>query len=880
DYAQALADGDPILAVIAGSAVNTDGRKSGLTVPSVQAQAALLEKVYAQAGIDPAAIDYLEAHGTGTAVGDPIETRAIGDALGQRRPKNRPLPIGSVKSNMGHLETASGVAGLVKVLHCLQHRTVPATIGLEVPNPHIHFDEWNLTPVTRNLSLRPTGKLTIGINSFGFGGANAHVIVESPPERDALPAVASKMLGCLPVIVSAGSSAALTAAAADFARFLAEQAADSFYDIAYSAFAHREWHAHRLLIFARQASSVVAALQQFAAGHSTSDTPVSSGTALPKARGPVFLYSGNGSQWVGMGRRLLAEEPLFRQSIREVDALFSRYAGFSIEDELLGNNGDDRYQFTEIAQPALFALQVGVTRMLSRHGVLPTAVVGHSVGEVAAAWASGALSLADAVDVIYQRSRLQGLTKGAGKMSALAMGQPACADLLLELGLEGRLVLAGANSSRGVTVAGCPQDLAQLEAALSAKQISYKRLDLDYAFHSPAMDVIEAEIRTSLSHLQPGATTVPFVSTVSGGQLAGARLDAVYWWQNIRQPVAFAPAINSLLDDGVNLFVEIGPHPILRSYVNDCLHDRQIEGRVIPTVRKDDDSPQRVWSVADQTIIAGGRTDWAQFFPQPGRLVRLPNYPWQRERHWHPLTSEALGLLSRRKAHPLLGYPLPQHALTWENQIDIHNLALLADHVVGEATVFPGAGFAELALIAGRLWRDEACVEIEDLEIRAPLLLNDERSSVIRTRIDAQDGSLTISSRELLSNDPWAVHAVARLLGEAHDSLLTGILPALPTRAADFSAEEHATLTHSVGIAYGPAFQCIAHGWIEGHSVLGKLVIPSAIASQIETMLLHPALLDGAFQLVFQLLRGMAAENEGIAYVPTKLGRIAFRVGL
>ncbi|HOL65721.1 MAG TPA: beta-ketoacyl synthase N-terminal-like domain-containing protein, partial [Accumulibacter sp.] len=358
DYAQALADGDPILAVIAGSAVNTDGRKSGLTVPSVQAQAALLEKVYAQAGIDPAAIDYLEAHGTGTAVGDPIETRAIGDALGQRRPKNRPLPIGSVKSNMGHLETASGVAGLVKVLHCLQHRTVPATIGLEVPNPHIHFDEWNLTPVTRNLSLRPTGKLTIGINSFGFGGANAHVIVESPPERDALPAVASKMLGCLPVIVSAGSSAALTAAAADFARFLAEQAADSFYDIAYSAFAHREWHAHRLLIFARQASSVVAALQQFAAGHSTSDTPVSSGTALPKARGPVFLYSGNGSQWVGMGRRLLAEEPLFRQSIREVDALFSRYAGFSIEDELLGNNGDDRYQFTEIAQPALFALQV------------------------------------------------------------------------------------------------------------------------------------------------------------------------------------------------------------------------------------------------------------------------------------------------------------------------------------------------------------------------------------------------------------------------------------------------------------------------------------------------------------------------------------------
>ncbi len=880
DYAQALADGDPILAVIAGSAVNSDGRKSGLTVPSVQAQTALLEKVYAQAGIDPSAIDYFEAHGTGTAVGDPIETRAIGNALGQRRPKNRPLPIGSVKSNMGHLETASGVAGLVKVLHCLRHRTVPATIGLETPNPYIDFDAWNLKPVTRNLALRPSGRLTIGINSFGFGGANAHVIVESPPERGAPPTFASEATDCLPVFVSARTPAALKAAATDFSRFLAEQPADAFYDFAYSAFAHREWHEQRLLIFSSQAATVASALQQFAAGEASSDAAICSGSALSKARGPVFLYSGNGSQWAGMGRRLLAEEPLFRQTIREVDALFNRYADYSIEDELLGRNGDDRYQYTEIAQPTLFALQVGLTRMLRQRRLMPVAVVGHSVGEVAAAWASGALSLADAVAVIYQRSRLQGLTKGAGQMSAVAMGQPACTELLLELGLEKRLVLAGANSSRGVTVAGCPQDLTRLEASLTARQISFKRLDLDYAFHSPAMDAVEAEIRTSLAQLRPGATSIPFVSTVSGRQLPGEQLDAAYWWLNVRQPVAFAAAIDSLLDDGINLFVEIGPHPILRSYVSDCLHDRQIEGRVIPTLRKNEDLPRLVWSAAEQTMIAGGQIDWVRFFPQPGRRLRLPSYPWQRERHWHPVTSETLGLLYRHKMHPLLGYPLPQHALSWENQLDIHALPLLADHVVGDATVFPGAGFAELALIAGRLWHNEAIVEIEELEIRAPLLLNDERSNVIRTHIDAQDGSLTISSRELLSDDPWAVHAVARLLGEAHDGLLSGSLPELPTRAADFTAAEHATLTHAVGIAYGPAFQCIERGWIEDNSVLGKLYIPPVIASQIETMLLHPALLDCAFQLVFQLLRGMAAENEGIAYVPTKLGRIAFRVGL
>ncbi|MBL8396559.1 MAG: type I polyketide synthase [Candidatus Accumulibacter sp.] len=879
NYEQALADGDPILAVVVGSAVNTDGRKSGLTVPSAQAQAALLEKVYAQAGVDPLAINYLEAHGTGTAVGDPIETRALGDALGRRRPADQPLPIGSVKSNMGHLETASGVAGLIKALHCLQYRTVPATIGLETTNPAIDFTNWNLTVVTRNLPLPPTGKLTIGINSFGFGGANAHVVLESPPECAAPPTPPDRAPGLLPVMVSARTSAALQVAAAEFAEFLAGQAPDAFYDIAYSAFAHRERHDHRLVVFAEQAQTVVATLREFAGEESAAESPVSSGTALANARGAVFLYSGNGSQWAGMGQRLLAEEPRFRQAVREVDALFRRYADYSLEDELAGRNGDDRYQFTEIAQPALFAIQVGITQLLGHRGLTPIAVVGHSVGEVAAAWAAGALTLADAVEVIYQRSRLQGLTKGCGAMSAVALGQEACEELLRELALDDHLAVAGINSSRGVTVAGLPEKLHVLETTLAERQISWKRLDLDYAFHSPAMDGIEAEIRDALSHVRPKATTVPFISTVSGGTLPGQQLHADYWWLNVRQPVRFASAINVLLDQGVNLFVEIGPHPILRSYVSDCLHDLRIEGRVIPTLRKTDDSPRHIWQAAEQSMIAGASIDWPHFFPSPGRRIRLPNYPWQRERYWHPVTSEAMGLLYRRKCHPLLGYPLPQHALLWENQLDTSTLPMLADHVVGDATVFPGAGFAELALSAELAWHNASIVAFDELEIRSPLVLNEGHSSVIRTRIDPQDGSLTISSRELLSDDPWTVHVVARLLGEANESSLNEILPALPTRAADFAAEDHAELTRSVGIAYGPAFQCIDHGWCEGNSVFGVLRIPPVIDPQMALMHLHPALLDGAFQLVFQLLRENAAGNEGIAYVPSKLGRLIFRAG-
>ena len=877
DHDLAVADGDPILAIVAGSVVNTDGRKSGLTVPSPQVQADLLEQAYAQAGIDPAAIDYLEAHGTGTAVGDPIETRAIGLALGQRRPANQPLPIGSVKSNLGHLETASGVAGLVKALHCIKYRAVPATIGVKTVNPNIRLMDWNLDLVTSNRELKQTGKVIIGVNSFGFGGSNAHVILESPPAAS-IAAVETPAEGLLPIIVTARDSVALKAAAREFAGFLSEQPASALYGIAHSAAFRREWHEERAVLFGKQPQAIAEALLDFADAPSEQG-PVESGSALPSAVGPAFIYSGNGSQWAGMGKRLLAEDPLFRATVREVDALFQRHADTSLEDELAGNNGEGRYEFTEIGQPALFALQVGITQMLRQHGISPAAVAGHSVGEVAAAWAAGALSLADAVEVIYQRSRLQGTTKGRGQMSAVGLGAAEIRDLLAELGLSTTLALAGINSARGVTVAGAPAMLARLEAALVEKQIFHKRLDLDYAFHSPEMDSIEPGIRQALSQLQPGETGVPYYSTVSGELLPGDRLDAEYWWHNIRQPVLFEQAIGNLLDSGINLFIEIGPNPVLRSYLNDCLKAHAVEGRVIATAIRDDDSPERIRSAASQAVIAGGRVDWPLFFPRPAGFVQLPNYPWQRERHWHPVTSEAMGLIYRRKVHPLLGYALPQNELSWENQLDTQLYPVLADHVVGEATVFPGAGFAEIALAAALAWHPGELVEIEDLEIRSPLLISDERSTIVRSSIDAQDGRLTIRSREQIGNDPWTLHTVARIVPEAQNTLLRRSAPEFPARDPDFDRASHALLTRAVGIAYGPAFQCIDHGWIEGRSVLAVYRIPDAVDSQLAQTQLHPALLDCAFQLVFQLLKDAVGLQEGVAFVPTAIGRIAFRSG-
>jgi acyl transferase domain-containing protein len=364
DYDKAVADGNQILAVVAGSAVNTDGRKSGLTMPSADAQAALMTQAYASAGISPADIDYLEAHGTGTPVGDPIESRAIGLALGQVRGADKPLLIGSVKSNIGHLEAASGVAGLMKALYCVTHRQVPATIGIKNLNPHIPFAELNLNVATRNHALKPDGTLVVGVNSFGFGGANAHVILQSHTPQAAPPVAQT---GAVPLMITAKDSAGLAAMAESIAQHLDDHPAAGLYDVAYQAMLRRDLHPQRVVVFEADQQQSAQALLDFALDPAAPalSAVVESGRALDQAQGPVFVYSGNGSQWQGMGKALLADA-VFHAAVTEIDTLFQPLAGYSLIAELAGEYGQERYHLTELAQPALFALQVGVTRMLAK----------------------------------------------------------------------------------------------------------------------------------------------------------------------------------------------------------------------------------------------------------------------------------------------------------------------------------------------------------------------------------------------------------------------------------------------------------------------------------------------------------------------------------
>ena len=544
---------------------------------------------------------------------------------------------------------------------------------------------------------------------------------------------------------------------------------------------------------------------------------------------------------------------------------------------MAGNNGEGRYEYTEIAQPALFAFQVGITKMLLNLGLSPVAVAGHSVGEVAAAWAAGALTLEAAVEVIFHRSRLQGRTKGKGAMTAIGLGREAALDLLIELGLSQTLTIAGINSSRGVTVAGSPALLTQLEACLANRKIFQKRLDLDYPFHSQTMDEIEDGVRQSLTKINPSSSLIPFYSTVTGNLLDGRELNAEYWWNNIRKPVLFEQAIKNLQADGTNIFIEIGPHPVLRNYINTCLKDTGTEGRIISTATNGHDTSRRVRSACSQALIAGADINWRHLFPSPGKFMQLPNYPWQREHHWHPVTSESIGLLNRHKAHPLLGYPLKQHELTWENKLDTMLSPVLADHAVGDAIVFPGTGFAELCLAAAVTWRPGELAEIEDLEIRSPLILSKDHAKLIRVSIEAQNGSVTITGRDHCSTEPWSLHAVGRILQEPQDILLRQKCPSMPTRRPDFSGASHEVLTRKVGLAYGPAFQCIDYGWVEGDSALTVFEVPEDIETELEQSHIHPALLDCTFQLIIQLLREDVDVHQGVAFVPIRMGRISFR---
>jgi acyl transferase domain-containing protein/aryl carrier-like protein len=871
---QAQADGDPIYALVRGTAVSQDGRTNGITVPSGDAQEAAMRAAHRAAGLPPAQVSYVEAHGTGTPVGDPIEAAAIGRVLSEGRPADERVVVGSVKTNIGHLEAAAGIAGLIKTTLALHKGQIPGNLHLHQPNPAIAFDELQLR-VPTEIGPWPTtdGDRYAGVNSFGFGGTNAHVVLQSAPEPTAgldEPAEPDR-----PVLipVSARSPEAL----ADLARATAERLGEDqpdLRDVAYSTSLRRTHHEHRAAVVARTLAQAGQRLSDAAEGEIVPG--VARGRAV--ASGPpklAFVCSGMGPQWWAMGRQLLETEPVFRAAVERVDAELQPYTGWSLLEQMLAPEDRSQMAQTRVAQPANFAVQVGLAEWWRSRGVVPDAVIGHSTGEVAAQYLAGVLSFADAVKVVYYRSSLQQKAEGTGRMLAVGM-TPETLDKAVRD--AGPLVsVAAINSPSAVTLSGDAAILRSMADQLETFGVFHRFLNVAVPYHSHCMDPLRVDLEAGLADLAATPARIPLYSTVTGSRLDGGRVDAHYWWQNVRATVLFAAAFGQLVADGYTHVVEIGPHPVLASSMRELLAGHDEEGLVVPSLRRGGEDAEVLLESLGALHCHGHRVDWAAVNPPSHRLVRLPTYPWQLKPYWNE-SAEAREDRHFSPVHALLGQRMNASHPTWELEVNLGRLPYLADHRVQDSTLLPAAALVEMSLAAARETYGDGVFGVEELQLRRAIVLSPVSDPRLRTTVYTDQALVEISTYTALPTGErqWVVHATARLSRRG---------PARP-EPVDFAAAGRACpgrcdraefydQTRAMGFQYGPAFQAVDGIATGSGRAVGRISVPAAVAGDTPSYVFHPSLVDAAFQILLTAATPAAGAGEPITpYLPVGIDAV------
>ncbi|WP_394843021.1 type I polyketide synthase [Pendulispora brunnea] len=626
----ALAHGDPILAVVRGSAVNQDGATSVITAPNGLAQQALIGRALKASGVDPGAVGYVEAHGTGTSLGDPIEVEALNETYGKAA--GNACVLGAVKTNVGHLEGAAGIAGFIKAVLAVHHGRIPPNRNFRQLNPLIRFEGSRLrlaNDVTEWTT--PRAERFAAVSSFGAGGTNAHVIVQGAPERPIPSKDETARASSSTVCVSAKSERSLRKQVQRLAGWLRrEGCTQRIEDIAYTALQRRNHFEHRAAFTVDSSEGLLEAAEAFLAGRAAPSWCCGSGTA--QAERPVFVFSGQGSQWRGMGRGLMASHRRFAAEIAAIDRDFVPFAGWSIAQSLTSGRELDA---TEIAQPCLFAVQMALVACLEEMGIRPAAVVGHSVGEIAAACVAGVMDRAAATALVFHRARLMQRLTGAGKMAAIGLARE---DIEARLEAKPGLAVAAVNGPRSVVVAGEAAPLEALVHALRAEGVFTRMLPVDYAFHSPQADAILDELRQAVDGIfGPGARTpaprLPIVSTVTGAELSEGTEHAAHWTQNVRRPVVFAQAVAQLLEQGHDTFLEVGAHPVLQVDLGESFQAHDARARAVATLRREQDEAVCLRAVPAALYTAGVSPDVLPG-PRQGALVSLPNYAWEHRRHW------------------------------------------------------------------------------------------------------------------------------------------------------------------------------------------------------------------------------------------------------
>ncbi|MGY4648650.1 acyl transferase domain-containing protein [Mycobacterium sp. URHB0021] len=868
---RALDDGDEIYAQILGTAVSQDGHTDGITVPREEAQEAAIRTALRRAGVEPSEVGYVEAHGTGTPVGDPIEMQALANALTLDRTATNPLLIGSIKTNIGHLEAGAGVAGLIKAALVAKHGYIPANLHLQSPTRHV-------SPADLKIDVPGTGRpfpdyerRVIGVNSFGFGGTNAHVVLAEPPARVSAPAV-NQPAQLAPTLlpISARSEEALAAAAGRLAGHLVAHPDVSLADLGYTLGRRRTHLNHRHAVLADSVAEAAEQLRALADGGA-----ISTGRTDLTAPKLAFVCSGMGPQWWKMCRGLLDVFPAFTDSILRSDRELSCYADWSLIDELRRDETASRMAETEIAQPANFAIQIALAEQLAQFGIRPDAVIGHSAGEVASHHLAGLLTLEQAVEVIYHRSRLQQRTSGQGRMLAVGLDADTLMRTISGPALDEfgqRVSVAAINSPSAVTIAGDSDVLDDMAGQLEEAGIFNRYLSVKVPYHTHYMDAVKQDLVSAFEGLSSKAAAIPVYSTVTGEQLEGYQAGAAYWWQNTRATVLFEPAVRRMLEDGYSHFVELGPHPVLAASIFEIAGKQRVS--VMATQRRNLDDSRALLNCIGALHCNGHEIAWNAVNPRDGgRLLTLPSYPWQTKRFWNE-TREAVESLFYDPVHPLLGQSVSALHPTWEAELSSVFNPFLADHRVQGSVVVPGAVYVEMASAAANAVYGSNH-SVDNLVLHRAVILDETCDPILKTTLNEDDGTLEFAAFTVTADgdSKWAITATAEL----------NTLPAAPRRqdrpdrnqpVTSIGGDDFYLRTAAIGFDYGDAFRSV-HSVTAGEDwAVAEIAVPAAITDDIDHFRFHPALLDGAFQTLFGAPFLGQEENQD-PYLPTRIRHCA-----
>ncbi|MFO0940905.1 MAG: SDR family NAD(P)-dependent oxidoreductase [Pirellulales bacterium] len=875
---KALADRDDIWASVIASGTNQDGHTPGISMPSGEAQRALIEQVCDKYNVDPKTISYVECHGTGTAIGDPTEAGAIGSTYGKGRTAEDAVIIGTIKSNLGHMEAGAGVAGIIKAALTLHHREASPLANLEKPNPSIAFENLGIRLSDDRYALNGSKERPIraAVNSFGYGGSNAHVILEAFHENDpaklnghsaeASP-ISDRVRFMLPI--TARSTKALPELAGRYLEMLESGIRPG--DLIYSLLRRRAHLNQRAVVAAEGVDQLKENLRAFIEGRTipqvaTGQVPYSGSDK------PVFVFTGMGPQWWAMGQELYANNSVYRRAVDKADGVFQSISGFSALAEMLKDEQSSQITRTEFAQPANFLIQIGLTAVLKSRGIEPAACVGHSVGELSSAYVAGVLSLDDAMQVCFHRSQQQAKARGAGSMIAVGINLEQAKDVIAEF--QGAVSIAAINGETNITLAGDTDCIVDITQKLTAENVFNRMLEVEVPYHGPAMEPLMAPLAEELRSLQPKMPQIDLYSTVTGKKVDGLAYGADYWPANIRQPVEFVQAIRSAIEDGYSIFIEVGPHPVLATSLKECIQNSGKDCRQLFTLRRKTSEVEAMDRSVLEYYVSGGKLNWNKI-AEPGRFVGLPNYCWQREFLWVENDRAAQDRMNP-VLNPILGTQEAPGTYSYRNDFDYENMHYLFDHKVMGLSILPAAGYVESFLeLAGIEHSESQAWALWNFEIAAPLILKEDRAIDFVTTYDPITKKILARSLENGKLGLGQIHAQAELGAINASPLSTSIEKLRSSISTGLDATAFYKQLASIGLKYGPAFQTVKEIYIasSGKESLARLELNHEHVSHLEKYRMHPSLLDGCFQTLMAMIDTQAA-----TYLPTRIDEIRLLV--